>query len=140
MLSVLKEHYEFKERGRLGSGENDKEEVDLLGRKIRCHEWGLTWEGDERQRKMVIDFFGMDENSEMLIKNEYTDDNVKDATDSQELDIQECKSHRMLAARLTIQYTAKEICRNMARPETARLAKIMKLARLLLGVNTVWNL
>ena len=52
-----------KTEGRLGSGEKDKKEVDLLGRKIRWHEWGLTWEGDERHRKMVTDFFGMDENS-----------------------------------------------------------------------------
>ena len=42
-------------------------ELDL-GRKIRWHEWGLTWEGDERHRKMVIDFFGMDENSKKLTK------------------------------------------------------------------------
>ena len=33
-----------------------------------------------------------------------------------------------------IQYSAKEICRNMARPETARFAKIKKLAMFLLGV------
>ena len=70
---------------------------------------------------------------------------MKDAADSQELDIQECKSYRMLAARLNfiaqdnlaIQYSAKEICRNMARPETAHFAKIKKLARFLLGVKTV---
>ena len=51
----------------------------------------------------------------------------------------------MLAARLNfiaqhnpaIQYSAKEIFRNMARPETAHFAKIKKLARFLLGVKTV---
>ena len=43
VLSVLEEHHELKDRGRLGSGENGKKEVDLLGRKIRWHEWGLTW-------------------------------------------------------------------------------------------------
>ena len=54
-------------------------------------------EGDERHTKMVIDFFDMDESSKKLTKMVYFDDDVKDATDSQELDIQECKS---LAARL----------------------------------------
>ena len=122
-----------------------QKEVNLLGRQIRWHEWGLTWEGDERHRKIVIDFFGKDENSKKLMQNGYKDDDVKDATDSQELDIQECKSYRMLAARSNfiaqdnpaIQYSAKEICRNMARPETTHSAKIKKLARFLLDVKTV---
>ena len=39
VLCALKEHYELKDRGRLGSGENDKKEVDLLGRKIRWLAW-----------------------------------------------------------------------------------------------------
>ena len=52
VLGVLKELYELKDRGRLGSGDNNKKEVDLLGRKIRWHGWGLTLEGDDRHRKM----------------------------------------------------------------------------------------
>ena len=91
-LSVLKENYALKARGSLGSGDNDKKEVYMSGRKIRWHEWCLIWEGDERQRKMVIDFFGMDENSKKLMLNGYENDEVKDATDSQEFDIQECRS------------------------------------------------
>ena len=94
---------------------------------------------------MVIDFFGMDGNSKKLTKNGYKDDDVKDATDSQELDIQECQFYRMLAARLNfiaqnnpaIQYSAKEICRNTVRLERAHFEKIKKLARFLLGVKTV---
>ena len=34
VLRVLKEKYELKDRGRLGSGDHDKREVDMLGRKI----------------------------------------------------------------------------------------------------------
>ena len=87
----------------------------------------------------------MDKNSKKFMNNVYKDDDVKDATDSQELDIQECRSYRMFTARLNfiaqdnpaIQYSAKEICRNMARPGTAHFAKIKKLARFLLGVKTV---
>ena len=40
---------------------------------------------------MVTDLFGMDENSKKLTKNGYKDDDVKDAADSQELDVQECR-------------------------------------------------
>ena len=142
VVRVLKDNYELKDRGRLGSGDHDMKEVDMLGRKIRWHEWRLTWEGHERHRKMVIDFFGIGENSERLIKNGYKEDEVKDAKESHELGAEECKSYRMLAARLSfmaqdnpaIQHAAKAICRNMARMETTHFARILKLARFLLGV------
>ena len=100
VLRVLKENFELKDRGRLGSGDHDNREVDMLGRKIRWHKWGLTWEGDERHRKMVIDFFGMGENSKRLMKNGYKEDEVKDVKESHELGAEECKSYRMLSARL----------------------------------------
>ena len=57
VLRVLKENYALKDRGRLGSGDHDKREVGMLGRKIRWHKWGLSWDGDERHRKMVICFW-----------------------------------------------------------------------------------
>ena len=82
MLRVLKENYELKDRGRLGSGDHDKREVDMLGRNFRWHKWRLTWEGGERQRKMVIDFFGTGENSKRLMKNGYKEDEVKDVKES----------------------------------------------------------
>ena len=144
VLRVLKENYELKDRGRLGSGDHDKREVDMLGRKIRWHQWGLTWKGDERHMKMVIGFFGMGESSKRLMKNGFKEDEVKDVKESHELGAEEYKSYRMLAARLNfmaqdnpaIQYAAKEICRNMARPGSAHFARIKKLARFLLGVET----
>ena len=69
---------------------------------------------------------------------------MKDVKESHELGAEECKSYRMLAARLNfmaqespaIQYAAKEICRNMAPPESAHFARIKKLARFLLSVET----
>ena len=77
ILGVLKGQYELKDRGRLGSGANDKKEIDLLGRKIRWYEWGLTWEGDCRHRKMMMDYFGMDQNSKTLARNGYKDDDTE---------------------------------------------------------------
>ena len=67
---------------------------------------------------------------------------MKDVKESHELGAEECKSHRMLAARLSFmaqdnpatQCAAKAICRNVARKETTHFAKIKKLARFLLGV------
>ena len=67
---------------------------------------------------------------------------MEDAKESHELGAEECKSYRMLAARLNFmaqdnsarQYAAKDICRNMARPVTTHFARIKKLERSLLGV------
>lgn len=42
---VLKKNYELKVRGRLGSGEKDRREIDMLGRVIKWYEWGIAWEG-----------------------------------------------------------------------------------------------
>ena len=39
---LLKDRYEIKVRGRLGSGEKDKKMIDMLGRKIKLHAWGIT--------------------------------------------------------------------------------------------------
>ena len=39
VLRVLKGSYELKDRGRLGSGDHDTREVDMLGRKIWWHKW-----------------------------------------------------------------------------------------------------
>ena len=62
-------------------------------------------------------------------ENGYKENEVKDVKESHELGAEECKSYRMLAARLNfmaqdnpaIQYAANEICRNMARPEKCPL-------------------
>ena len=145
VLGVLKEHYELKDRGRLGSGESDKREIDMLGRKIRWHEWGLSWEGDERHRKLVMEYFGMDEQSKALAKNGYKEEDTQGGKESQELDREERKAYRMLAARLNfmaqdnpaIQYAAKEVCRKMADPEAGDFTTIKKLVRYIVGVKAV---
>ena len=71
VLGVLRKEYELKDRGRLGSGENDLKEVDMLGRRICWYDWGLTWEGDARHRKAVLDYFGMGDNTKVLLKTGY---------------------------------------------------------------------
>ncbi len=41
VVAVPQRHYEIKNRGRLGSGSKDVSEIDILGRLVRLHEWGL---------------------------------------------------------------------------------------------------
>jgi hypothetical protein len=142
---VLKEHYELKVRGRLGSGEKDRREIDILGRRVRWREWGLTWEGDDRHQKLVMEHFGSDETSKVLMKNGYKEDETKEEKEPQKHDLQECKAYRMLAARMNfmsqdnpaIQFAAKEVCRRMANPTAEDFVKAKRLARFIAGVVTV---
>ena len=147
VLQVLRKEYELKDRGRLGSGEKDLKSVDMLGRRIRWHDWGLTWEGDSRHRDSVLEYFGMGGDSKALKKTGYKDKDAGSPGDGgdQELNPEECTAFRALAARLNymaqdhpaIQFAAKEICRKMARPIGSDFFKIKRLARFLVGIRTV---
>ena len=97
---LLKDRYEIKVRGRLGSGEKDKKMIDMLGRKIKLHMWGITWEGDDRHRKLIMDHFGLDGDSKILKKNCYKEEEDGREKTPLKLNRQECKVYRMLAARM----------------------------------------
>ena len=58
---IVKDAYEIKVRGRLGSGRNDVKSIDILGRILEYETWGVSWKADPRHRKMIIDYFGFNE-------------------------------------------------------------------------------
>ena len=142
---LLKDRYGIKLRGRLGSGEKDKKMIDMLGRKIKLHAWGITWEGDDRHRKLIMDHFGLDGDSKFLKKNCYKEEEDGREKTPQKLNRQECKVYRMLAARMNfmaldnpvIQFAAKEICRKMSGPDEEDFAKAKRLARFIAGIKAV---
>ena len=141
---LLKDKYELKVRGRLGSGQNDKKSIDMLGRTIKLHEWGITWEGDGRHRKLIMEQFGLCENSKILTKNGYKDEEDEESS-PKKLNVHEIKAYRTLAARmnymaqdnLAIQFAAKEVCRRMSSPDEEDFARAKRLARFIVGVVTV---
>ena len=49
-------------------------EIDILGRMVRLHEWGISWTADPRHRQMIIDYFGMKKETKPLSKNGYKED------------------------------------------------------------------
>jgi hypothetical protein len=142
ILKVLEANYELKNRGRLGSGEKDLKQIDMLGRIIKLEADGITWQGDPRHQQLLEDYFGMDSTTKTLSKNGYEDDGQDD---DGELTKEEFKSYRMLAARLNymaqdnpmVQYAAKEVCRAMSRPTAKDFAKIKKVVRFLKGLGAV---
>ena len=73
----------------------------MLGRKIRWPEWGVSWEGDDRHKKLLEEYFGFDGASKILAKNGYKEDTSEGGLDLElELNGAERKEFRMLAARL----------------------------------------
>ena len=58
---LLKQKYEVKIRGRLGPGQKDVQEIDILGRVLKYESWGCTWQADPRHRKMILTHFGFND-------------------------------------------------------------------------------
>ena len=145
--NILNKEYQIKNRGRLGSGRKDVQEIDMLGRTIRYHDWGLTWQGDERHRKMLLEYFGLNGESKALTKNGYKEDETEGGM-AEELGQAEASPYRMLAARLNylsqddpaLQFSAKEACRRMAKPRERDFNKVKRLCRFMLGATpAVWK-
>ena len=140
ILGILTDNYEIKNRGRLGTGPKDVREIDILGRRVKLHEWGISWGGDPRHRDKILAFFGMTKESHGLTKNGYKEDQAQGAIDEEKLDADGQRTFRGLAATLNfmsqdnmvLQYPAKEICRRMAGPTKNDVLTIKKLARFLI--------
>ena len=70
---VLEDKYELKNRGRLGFGPNDVRKIDMLGRVIELTHEGIAWQGDPRHFDLLQEYFGMDDKTKVLTKNDYED-------------------------------------------------------------------
>ena len=94
---------------------------------------------------MILDYFGVTKGTKALTKNGYKQKVGEDELEAEgghdELDEEERKAFRMLAARAnymaqddpSCQFAAKEVCRRMARPRAADFVSLKRLARFLLG-------
>ncbi len=140
--SKMKEWYEIKVKARRGSDPQDDKEVDVLGRIIRCTLEGFEYEADPKHRVKVMEALGFDHNTKGLSVN----GRVEEPTEGEaELEAGEVTSFRALAARLNylaqdspdVQFAAKEVCRDMARPNQGSWRRLKALARFLLERETV---
>jgi len=135
----MKEVYELKVRAILGDEPGDDRAVTILNRRIEWAEEGIRYEADPRHVEELTKFFGLKEDSNGLdvpiVKEEVTEEEEP----GEPLEGEELRNFRGLAARanylaadrVDIQYAAKEICRDMARPTTKSMAKLKRLARYL---------
>ena len=145
VLKVLQNCYEIKNRGRLGSDKGDVQEIDILGRTVSMHDWGISWAADPRHKQMITDYFGMNGDTKPLSKNGYKEEVHGEGEPDKELDGTEAKNYRALAARVNymaqdnpcVQFSAKEICRAMSKPRLSDFQRLKKLARFLMGMREV---
>ena len=136
--SEISKAFEVKLRGRLGGGEKDMKEIRLLNRIVRRTSFGYEWEADPRHSEIIISSMGAEE------ANFVTTPGVHLKTvdiDQEEIPPHEATTYRALAARANflsldrgdIQFSAKEICRQMSKPRRCDWGKIKRLARYLKG-------
>jgi hypothetical protein len=142
ILGVLTDNYEIKNRGRLGTGPKDVREIDILGRRVKLHEWGVSWGGDPRHRDKILAHFGLTGESKGLSKNGYKEEQAQGAIDEEELDADGHRTFRGLAATVNfmsldnpaLQFPAKEVCRRMASPTQNDIATLKRLARFMVSL------
>ena len=141
----MKEWFEVKMRGILGPEDGDDKEVTILGRVVEWKEWGIKYQADPRHRKLIMEYFGFDETTRALQNNGGKED---EDGDDEELQGEEAKSYRGVAARLNymaqdspgIMFSTKEVCRGMARPTRGDFRRLKKVAKFLVGrVAEVWR-
>jgi hypothetical protein len=141
----MKSWYELKVKARLGEEEGDDKETDILGRIVRCTKDGFEYEADPRHRKKILEAFGLEEGSKGLSVNGKVEDFAGEPV---LLEAGECTQFRAIAARANylaqdapeLQFAAKEVCRDMARPNLDSWKKLKVLARFVLGrVSVRWQ-
>jgi hypothetical protein len=141
----MKSWYELKVKARLGEAEGDDKETDILGRIVRCTKDGFEYEADPRHRKKILEAFGLEEGSKGLSVNGKVEDPVEEPLPLEAVD---CTQFRALAARANylaqdapdLQFAAKEVCRDMARPTLNSWKKLKVLARFVLSREAVrWH-
>ena len=147
LASLMATWFEIKVRAVMGPEEGDDKEVVILGRCVRWRDWGIEFEADPRHRRIVMEHFGLGEDSASGRVNGDRE-RREEAEDEEEMDRAEATVFRGLAARLNylsqdapdVQFAAKETAREMAKPTRGAWRRLKKLARYLVSrVSVVWT-
>ena len=96
---MMKSWFEIKVRAILGPDEKDDKEVVILGRIVRWTETGIEYEADPKRRKIILEYFGFDEDTKHLTHNGEKDWRVEESWEDEEMDKPEAKEFRGLVAR-----------------------------------------
>ena len=124
MKRKMKEWYEIKDRGIMGSGDGEIKEVTILGRLLRWTEDGLEYEADPKHVRDLMEEEGLEDESKTVVSPAVKPRAGAEDQEVEELGREEAKGFRGGAAKLNylghdrpdLQYATKEICRYMVKP------------------------
>ena len=146
----MKEWYEVKDRGIMGSEEGELKEVVILGRTVRWTRDGLDYEGDPKHRQTLMKTMELDEGSNYVGSPSVRDvEGSEWGSDEVELQGSERRKYREMTARLNymgqdrsdVQYATKELSVQMAKPTRGGLRKLKRVVRYLAGAErVVWKM
>jgi hypothetical protein len=122
--------------------------ITILNRTLTWKDWGIELVSDPKHAERLIDYFGLEANSATAVSigKKDSDDKVdigeEDEEEAEPLGVKDQSIYRGLAATLNylaqdrydIQFGAKELCREMAKPTTSSMSKMKRAARYLLGL------
>jgi hypothetical protein len=145
VIGCMRSWYELKVKAVLGPGPKDDKEVEVLNRILKCTDDGYEYEADPKHREKILEAFGLEENSKELTVTGRASDSPSEESSDVELVGADASSFRAVAARLNylaqdspeVQFAAKEVCRQMARPTVESWQKLKVVARFLLGRRAV---
>ena len=141
-LTIMKKHYDIKNRGVLGPDEHDVQEMDMHGRILTYKKSGMSWKADPRHRKIILEHFGFNSQVKALAKNSSKDEaNDEGELDAEKLQTADEKGFRALAARANhmavdvpnVQFPTKEVCHDRSKLSVIACKKIKRLARYMIG-------
>ena len=134
------EWFEIKVRGLLGPENKDMKEIVILRRVVRWTADGVEFEADPKHRKVLMNHFEFEEGVEGATMNG-DKDRKEEEGDEEDMEREEAKTFRGLAARMNylaqdspdLQYPAKEVSREMARPKRGAWRRLKKVVKYVAG-------
>jgi len=138
----LEKFYELKVRGVLGGEPGDMESIVILNRRLTWKGNVMRYEADERHAEMICKGVGLESSSKGLDRPSVKETIEEVMNEEREcpLSPEETREFRALAARANylamdrpdIQFSVKEVCRDMAAPSKGSWLKLKRVARYLL--------
>jgi hypothetical protein len=134
IYGLMREWYEVKMRGILGPDSGDVKRVEILNRWLEWKETGIELKADPKHAQRLIKEVGLSSSSK---GSEVFGTKNSEIIESKELDVAEATRFRALAAttnnvaqdRAVVQFSAKEICRRMAKQCEEDWTSLKRLAR-----------
>ena len=132
-------------RATLGPDIEDDKETITLGRTVRWTTSGIEFEADPRHVKVLAEHFGFTEESAAAAYNGDRERKAAEPGEEVEIDRAGAKLFRGMVARMNyvapdasdLQYPAKEISKEMARPKKGGWRRMKKIVRYMIGRKAV---